>query len=316
MSRIPSATDARLIAAGSIDGVRITCRQLERWRQLGAIPRPRRRSLGRGIGTATSYEPYEITYIVEFARRARRHLHWFRVVLWIYIDGGLVPEACLRGAYRALFEGLESLFAADNAPEAVWEMTEQLAASHQRRSKSDPMRRAIAETWQKMNSDQQTENGPFDAFERDILTSVAHLAITGEELSDIGLRQVMSVMLNNPDFPVPHVELTKGNFDDMTELMTRANFASIRTMINEAPWWALLFTASKIKQEEESQAAMPRRDGIPTVNDFLHPLIELPRILMDLGDEQGVSQFDYEQLFEIAFADAPVARELFNYAKC
>jgi hypothetical protein len=66
--RKPSATDLELIAHVAARGYDVTPRQLERWRQAGALDTPRRIGLGRGRGTTTQVTGLMRRQVVRIAK--------------------------------------------------------------------------------------------------------------------------------------------------------------------------------------------------------------------------------------------------------
>lgn len=192
----------------------MTVRQLERWRSAGAIPRARRRALGRGRGTTSAYDDDQVAYIIEIAARSARHRELWRVVLWASFDGVSVPEPCLRWAYECLANRLGT--PDDLTPEQA---AERDARQHLDKGWRDPLRTAIRRAYRTLrreghfaddarNGRTQTvhtatnsrdETPSLASFERHLLTSIYHAARTGEPLDDRTVKEIMKMIHFNRD---------------------------------------------------------------------------------------------------------------------
>src|SRR5437868_3166468 len=97
-----SPSSRQAIAAANGVGLRVTARQLERWRQDHVIPAPARRALGRGRGSTSCYDDDALAWIVDAARFTDLHLTMDELALALFARGWPIPEIRLRSAYRAL----------------------------------------------------------------------------------------------------------------------------------------------------------------------------------------------------------------------
>ncbi|MEW1832332.1 hypothetical protein [Streptomyces sp. NPDC088196] len=106
----PSAADAVLIKRLRERGLHVSLAQLERWRQLGAVPRNARSHLGRGRGSTSTLdeEAHELASAVAAATRRGRSSH--KAVLRIFTVNPLhadlyepalkVPEKEIRSSLK------------------------------------------------------------------------------------------------------------------------------------------------------------------------------------------------------------------------
>ena len=74
-----------LAAAGA--GFPITGDQLARWHRAGLLPRPRQRSLGRGLGTVTIYPAGTVEQLVALCRVRQQHRSLTRAAFQLWWDG-------------------------------------------------------------------------------------------------------------------------------------------------------------------------------------------------------------------------------------
>jgi len=103
-TRKSSRADLDLLAELERLGVKgITERQLERWRQAGAIPSPGRRFLGRGKGSISAYPKGTADRVVRLKELLGRGRTLSKAVLVMFGEGYPVEERALKRAYQWMF---------------------------------------------------------------------------------------------------------------------------------------------------------------------------------------------------------------------
>jgi hypothetical protein len=133
-----SQADRRLIEVAAREGVRISEHQLRRWRQAGEIPRPTRRWLGRGRGSASTYPAGTAERLVAVARAYHHHHSRPKARLALFGVGHPLPEDLIKEAYRDTLAPLrlpvEALRREDpgDQSEAAWEAVSELVAPFMR----------------------------------------------------------------------------------------------------------------------------------------------------------------------------------------
>lgn len=104
----PSQADRDLIAEAALVGVKLSARQLKRWRSVGLLPSPARKGLGRGLGSRSSYPPGTLDHAVALARLPRRARTPGAATLSLFALGCPVDEAGLRQAHSQWVVGMET----------------------------------------------------------------------------------------------------------------------------------------------------------------------------------------------------------------
>lgn len=104
----PSQADRDLIAKAALVGVKISARQLKRWRAAGLLPSPARKGLGRGLGSRSLYPPGALDRAIALARLPRRARTPGAATLSLFALGAPVDEAGLRQAHSQWMAGMEA----------------------------------------------------------------------------------------------------------------------------------------------------------------------------------------------------------------
>ncbi|MER3390236.1 MAG: hypothetical protein RJQ01_09405 [Microcella sp.] len=136
-TRTPSAAASALIEACAEAGEVVSARQIERWRQLDLLPRPARRGLGRGKGSASAYpvEATELATAIASRIRAGERLDFMGLLL--FVERLPVPEAGIRRALTELIREMGGRLAADDGSEDHFARAEDTAT----RTRRDLVRR-------------------------------------------------------------------------------------------------------------------------------------------------------------------------------
>lgn len=202
--RVPSKAYRQVIAAAATRGATVTARQLERWRQLDAIPETDREWPGRGHGSRSTYTDDEIDYILGFAGRFRRGIPASYVVLWLFRDDFAVPDSCLRFAYRDLFIRLRSAMikigagggdAMDQA-ERITEIVQRRPGPESRQNRKHL--RSVHRQLEESGYFATTGDGSvptFRSFEQSYLTNMILTATDGESASHEGAAELAAIEL-------------------------------------------------------------------------------------------------------------------------
>lgn len=177
-----SGATAALIHAVAEHGVQISAYQIERWRASGDLPRPVRRGLGRGRGTAG--EPpddatvYKAVVLAGASRQGSRRFgsHPIERVA----TGQSVPEPAVRKAVNAVLDQVAGMVAAQTLGEAGWEARNKVVAQ--------AAREVPGTTWQDLidAADRAPERPvPPRAQRRRVAAGIIHALGAGDEaLSD------------------------------------------------------------------------------------------------------------------------------------
>jgi DNA-binding transcriptional MerR regulator len=100
------ALRARLARAG----IDVSEHQIERWHKAGLLPPPRRRSLGRKLGSTSSYPPGTVAQVRALLRLLDRHRNLDKVAALLKLNGYTVSaRACRLSIEHLLLDPLESL---------------------------------------------------------------------------------------------------------------------------------------------------------------------------------------------------------------
>lgn len=106
--RAESSADSRLRASLADQGLFVSRYQLERWRQVGLMPRPRVVRVGFG-GSRVEDHPEDVFGVAEvLARESRRGRPWQQVAVEIFEYGFPLSESCLRECCMHIVEGVQA----------------------------------------------------------------------------------------------------------------------------------------------------------------------------------------------------------------
>lgn len=106
--RAESSADSRLRAALADQGLLVSRYQLERWRQLGLMPRPKVVRVGFGGSRVEEHSAEVFTVAEILARESRRGRPWQQVALRIFESGLPLSESCLRECCRHVVDGVQA----------------------------------------------------------------------------------------------------------------------------------------------------------------------------------------------------------------
>ena len=87
MSTEGDQTREQVLLALATAGFEVTGDQLARWHRAGLLPRPRQRSLGRGLGTVTVYPPGTVEQAMALCQIRTRHRSLSRAAFQLWWDG-------------------------------------------------------------------------------------------------------------------------------------------------------------------------------------------------------------------------------------
>lgn len=125
-----------LIMAAAERGHRISRAQLKRWHAAGLLPRPRRRSLGKGHGTVTLYPPGTTPQLLRLldVRAERGRFDPDAALLRLWWEGYPVAPVAVHDGLRQVLDGWERLArpwaSLDDVPPDEWaKLDRQLAAN-------------------------------------------------------------------------------------------------------------------------------------------------------------------------------------------
>jgi hypothetical protein len=120
MPRTPASTaDQELIAYAARQGVRVSARQLERWRALGLLPPNTRKALGRGKGSISVPAPGAAELVAWLGRHARPGRRPGDLALSAFGEGLAVPEATVRTVFAAVATSIGLTAERDAGPDAA-----------------------------------------------------------------------------------------------------------------------------------------------------------------------------------------------------
>lgn len=106
--RAESSADSRLRASLADQGLFVSRYQLERWRQVGLMPRPRVVRVGFG-GSRVEDHPEDVFGVAEIlARESRRGRPWQQAAVEIFEYGFPLSESCLRECSMHIVEGVQA----------------------------------------------------------------------------------------------------------------------------------------------------------------------------------------------------------------
>lgn len=93
MSESADQTREQVLLTAADAGCPVSAEQLARWHRAGLLPRPRQRSLGRGLGTVTVYPPGTASQVVALCRIRSGHRSLDRAAFQLWWEGFAVdPE--------------------------------------------------------------------------------------------------------------------------------------------------------------------------------------------------------------------------------
>lgn len=93
-------TREQVLLALAAAGFEVTGDQLGRWHRAGLLPRPRQRSLGRGMGTVTVYPPGTAEQAMALCRIRTHHRSLRRAAFQLWWDGFAVDPAQVKEPIR------------------------------------------------------------------------------------------------------------------------------------------------------------------------------------------------------------------------
>jgi hypothetical protein len=128
-ARRTSRADEKLIAALARRRIRVTPRQLERWRQAGILQPPMRHGLGRGPGSASSYPDAAIEQAAVLAGLVRRGQPLGDVALVLFARRRWCQEDAVIAGYRGCLARMEAEALGNASAEDPLEVAEALAMS-------------------------------------------------------------------------------------------------------------------------------------------------------------------------------------------
>jgi hypothetical protein len=288
----------------------VTVRQLERWRASGAIPGSLRRSHGRGRGRTSSQAEEDIDYIVEFASRSRRRREWFRVVIWIFMDGLHVPDQCIRAAYDHLhslwslaFDQLSMI--GDHVAQAEW-----LAASQLQHPNSHPLKIAIRRAHRSLEASghfqrvDDREVPTLHSFEFQNLYNVSFSALTGQ-VNPGTETELLEVTRLNPALHLSDrtLDLDPEKEDDFAARLESLQATKIHDAMATAPIWALQMGVNAMRNPEIYGDVGERIVGLPTLKQLVYPIAYLLAARDQCMDESDKTELTWEQFHELIFGE-------------
>lgn len=243
--RHASGADRQILDAASTQGVAVSARQLERWRQQKVIPRAASRALGQGLGSESSYDGDQVDYIIEFARRIGPKRRPAQVAVWLYLSGLDVPHPILRhalvnevSAYKAY---LLRKAGTNDEIDAVDSLTQLM--THRRNRDSTARRRGVRATYRTMKSegtlqpvtDESWDVDPptFRDFDERMMYSGIGILVAGEVPETTALFELATDQL-------PHI-----NIDELPERPDDAFVSGLTTVLPEFNFNTMLEAANE-----------------------------------------------------------------------
>jgi hypothetical protein len=115
---MPGEADRQLIMYAARQGVDVTARNLERWRESGLLAPNARRALGRGRGSTSVPPPGGGDLVVWLAKNARRGRRPSDLALQAFAGGLAVPENIVRASFARAIAAIRLPGEANMAPGA------------------------------------------------------------------------------------------------------------------------------------------------------------------------------------------------------
>jgi DNA-binding transcriptional MerR regulator len=225
---------ADLAADASALGVPVSARQIERWRQLGLIPKPQQRALGRGRGSVSAYPGYVAAQAAEIARLLRTRNRLDDVAMLLFCRGYEVDETALKRAYVAHLELVRRRILRRSKSKDTLTIAEAATRTLLRAMRGDAR---LAEWRARLRG----RDEPASSILESALTNFMHVLLVGQPASEGGLREFLDAggltaaaaqLASEGDDPLPFAEiaemLAKLDLGEYSKLVERYTVAELR----------------------------------------------------------------------------------------
>jgi hypothetical protein len=263
----PSKADEELAASISrVLGEAKTPRQIERWRQEGAIEPPIRKGRGQGLGTVAFYPPEATEKATVLARALKERGSLAEAALISFLRGANLKEVPLKRFYRKVFTDIRSFLGA--TPESdPWEVADRMSHRFTRRASTVP----TAKVWR----DRLKARGKPDQL-GPMLQDLLRFAVGGAENEETLSKEVLEAVIDDAAEEI--TEPQRQEFDDLIQLinipalervMEQSDLATLRQARDQVGILMGLFPGG--------------RDAIPSNIEFAMAVIAVPAVIVAGG---------------------------------
>ncbi len=284
-SESPTLADQRLIEAiQALGGAPPTPRQLERWRQAGAIPATVRRFPGRG--SESSYPEGTDWQTLELVALLDRYRSLDKAILVLFGRGWPIAEEGLKRAYEWLFDEARNdiLRFAHQADPAIRgepeepddnDIADAAGSAFAKRMQRSRLGRAMARNVRRMPERAES----IDAIMASVFSNLSLLALRGQAFSPEGLREMGAAV---------GVDAAKMDWESFVDGAHRLMLPAVRAVVNGATLRELEMArgvASAIVEGHRAQATGAR---LESGADPMQAGLNFLRLSLGVADELAV----------------------------
>jgi len=260
----PSKADSELASAVTRSvGFEVTPRQIERWRQEGALEPPNRRGLGRGRGTVAYYPPQAVSHAVALAKLIKEGRSLADAALICFLKGSDLKEVPLKRSYRKVFESIRGYLGATQESDP-WEVADRMTHRFTRRTSTSP----TAKLWQKRLKDRGKPDqlGP-------VLQDLLRFGLGGADRDETLSGEVLEAVVGDAADQIQGAQ--RAEFDSLVQ---QINLPALEDVMENSDLATLKSARDQVRVLME---LFPAPDGlIPSNIEFAMAVIGVPAVIV------------------------------------
>lgn len=236
-----------LAAGASTYGIRVSPREIERWRQAGLIPQPDRAYPGRG--SSVVYPDSAPGQAAEVAKYVRNGWRLEEVAVPLFLHGFLVGEEMVKRGFKAYAEHARHLLTRRAPDGDTLTVAEAAARTLLRALRGDPRLVQWRERVRGMGA-------PSGAILESAVTNFTHVLLTGEPASEEGMYEffvasgIEGLLSSMSEILGEEISL-----NELTELITKLDLSEYTRLVDEFSLDELL--DARVVMSEMVDAAVP-----------------------------------------------------------
>ena len=264
MAGEPSKADSELAAAVSrAVGFDVTARQIERWRQEGALEPPVRKGLGQGLGSIAYYPPEAVERAAALAVLVKARGSLAEAALMNFLRGADLKEGPLKRFYSKVFTAIREFLGATSGNDP-WDVADRMSHKLVRRASTSP----TATLW-KQRLRERGKPDQLGPVAHDLLRFGLGGAGSDETLSD----EVLEAVVGDAAEQIQGAQ--RSEFDD---LIQQINIPALEDVIATSDLTALRTARDQVRV---LLSLFPTADGVvPSNVEFAMALIGIPAVIV------------------------------------